>query len=124
MAEVVSGHPAEGPAFAIARALLADKLARYQAVRRFLDEKHEGSPLGRQGQVLKAADLERRLSESIEKSLDTLGLTAASAGRLASTFTGCESAEESMPHEQHASRPKGSWSMPDAFEILSVAQPG
>lgn len=77
--EMCAGTPAEGPAFAAAREVLAVKAARLRMVTQFLAEKgwHDN-----RGTVKTPAKLELQLAQSVEASLDALGLTPVSAAKL------------------------------------------
>ena len=77
--ELVDGTPAAIPTFAAARGVLARKLARLTLVVEWLEEH---GWIDDDGDVRAAADLEVRLLHSVEKSLDTLGLTPVSAAKL------------------------------------------
>lgn len=77
--DLVEGTPAAIPTFAAARGALARKLARLKLVAEWLEE---NGWIDDHGKVRAATDLEIRLLHSVEKSLDTLGLTPVSAARL------------------------------------------
>jgi len=73
------GTPAAGPSFAAARETLATKAARLRMVTTWLDEH---GWMDRRGSIRPATRLEVQLAQSVEASLDALGLTPTSAAKL------------------------------------------
>ena len=73
------GTPAAGGSFAAARETLATKAARLQMVTTWLDEH---GWMDRRGSIRPATRLEVQLAQSVEASLDALGLTPTSAAKL------------------------------------------
>jgi len=77
--EMCEGLPAEQSSFAAGRAVLARKLARLKMVSGHLDE---DGYFNKRGNPRPSVELELKLLQSVEKTLNDLGLTPTAAARL------------------------------------------
>jgi hypothetical protein len=82
--EMCADLPAGQPGFAAQRAVLARKLARLKMVSEHLDE---DGYFNKRGNARPSVKLELELLRSVEKSLESLGLTPAAAAKLGVDLT-------------------------------------